>query len=104
MRRILEFCHWKARWWDQQADRRSNVSPPLQEGLRAYAAEQAAMERMLARSWESKWRAVRERARTTLDRHAADVADEVGEVGPEVEIELDDVEDGNELDFLEDDD
>lgn len=106
MRRIIEFCNWKAAWWDGQADRRSNMSPHLREGIRAYAAEQAATERRLARVWALKWNMVRQRARVALEAGASDVADELEEVGPEIEVVLQADEDIGEEDFAgyEDDD
>lgn len=92
MRRVLEFCRWRAEWWDGQANRRPTAPPAVREGLLAYAAEQAAVERRLARIWEDKWRAVRARAQITLDQDAVDVADKMEEVGPEIEIELEEEE------------
>ncbi|KAJ7310802.1 hypothetical protein DFH08DRAFT_655482, partial [Mycena albidolilacea] len=61
MQRVLEFCAWKAHWWDDRAEARSNVTPELAEGLRAYALAQAARERAWELDWRNKWAAVRER-------------------------------------------
>lgn len=76
MRRVIEFCYWKANWWNQQARRRIDVqhasgdftiSSELEEGLCAYAAEQAAMETAMALLFESKWTAVRAAARAEVE-------------------------------------
>lgn len=76
MRRVIQFCHWKATWWQQQARRRvnstepgspSSVSPELNEGILAYAAEQEAMENALATSFEGKWATVRATARREVE-------------------------------------
>lgn len=93
MRRVLEFCKWRADWWDREACCRPTAPPAVREGLSAYAAEQADIERKLAHMWEEKWRIVRARARIALDQDAADVADEMNEVGPEIEVELEEEED-----------
>ncbi|KAJ7727865.1 hypothetical protein B0H14DRAFT_3518738 [Mycena olivaceomarginata] len=45
MRRVLEFCEWKALWWDQRVDCDRDVAPALAERLHAYALGQAARER-----------------------------------------------------------
>ncbi|KAJ7731090.1 hypothetical protein B0H14DRAFT_3097890 [Mycena olivaceomarginata] len=58
MRRVLEFCAWKAHWWDDRAEARSDVTPELAEGLRAYALAQAARERAWELDWRNKWAAL----------------------------------------------
>ena len=63
MRRVLVFCGWKASWWAEQPPRREGLSAPLAEGLQAYAAEQADMERRISLSWTAKWAVARELAR-----------------------------------------
>lgn len=55
MRRILEYCDWKAGWWTQRASLRTDVSAALQSGLHAYAHKQAAVYHDLARSFARKW-------------------------------------------------
>lgn len=65
MRRILQFCDWKERWWKDQQDLRSLVEPhekTLREGLLAYSEKQMALERAIGQSWEAKWRGMRARA------------------------------------------
>ncbi|KAJ7185969.1 hypothetical protein C8R46DRAFT_880838 [Mycena filopes] len=86
MRRVLQFCKWKAKWWDDRKDSRPDASSVLAEGVRAYALEQAARERYWASSWEAKWAAVRARAAVSLSDHLSDVR---LEVGLEIEIEED---------------
>jgi len=69
MRRILQFCNWKARWWRDQLSLRTpdTTDNILSEGLQAFAEQQAAQEFDIAKDWESKWRAVRVRARPIVD-------------------------------------
>jgi hypothetical protein len=65
MRRTLEFCSWKANWWETQITQwESCLQPddPLAGGLKAYAHQQAAFEREIARKWAFKWRGTRNRA------------------------------------------
>jgi hypothetical protein len=57
---VLEFCEWKANWWMEQVPRRQGLTAPLAEGLHAYAAEQAAMERQIHSDWAAKWAHARE--------------------------------------------
>ncbi|KAG6914287.1 hypothetical protein DXG01_001266 [Tephrocybe rancida] len=60
MRRVLVYTEWRASWWDEQASCNPTESPSLLEGLQAYAAEQAAIERSWLVSWAPKWAPVRE--------------------------------------------
>ena len=57
MRRTLEFLEWRAMWWMERLDRRSDagVSVDLLSGLRAYAAKQANIQRGLAFSFAHTW-------------------------------------------------
>ncbi|OJT11755.1 hypothetical protein TRAPUB_11697 [Trametes pubescens] len=56
MRRVLEYCRWKATWWRSQADRRGTlVPPPVLRGLRAYADKQAGVWEGVARRSASYW-------------------------------------------------
>ncbi|KAJ7494558.1 hypothetical protein B0H11DRAFT_1716969 [Mycena galericulata] len=108
MRRVLEFCAWKARWWDQRVapargEGRAPITPELAEGLRAYALAQAARERAWGQVWTAKWAAVRARATLVMRDQVQDVTE--GVLVP-LEVELD--EEDNEEDgfggFDEDDD
>ncbi|KAF7362033.1 CxC2 domain-containing protein [Mycena venus] len=83
MRRVLEFCYWKARWWDERHEACTGVSAELAEGLRAYAMEQAARKRAWAAKWELKWAAAWSRAMMVLRDDLVDVTDVVA-----VEVEL----------------
>lgn len=56
MRRVLESLKWKAQWWDNKADARSDVGLTLREGIMAYALEQAKLQRDLAASFEHLWK------------------------------------------------
>ncbi|KAJ7191702.1 hypothetical protein GGX14DRAFT_537830 [Mycena pura] len=85
MRRVLAFCDWMAKRWDDRRYARTNVSAELREGLAAYATEQAVRERFWATSWAAKWRPVQDRALVALGDGVVDVTLEVG-----LEVEVDD--------------
>ncbi|KAJ7846077.1 hypothetical protein B0H14DRAFT_2584366 [Mycena olivaceomarginata] len=87
MRRVLEFCAWKAHWWDDRAEARSDVMPELAEGLRAYALAQATRERAWELDWHNKWVAVRERAQMVMRNTVVDVTELVP-----LEVELEEEE------------
>jgi hypothetical protein len=112
MRRVIAFCLWKADWWDAQANRRIQnapsdvttslsgsatasssspaISETLQDGLRAYAAEHAAMERSMAAHLEKKWEGVRDKA-----MHVAAALDSGAEQpnDPETDSDFEDTKD-----------
>jgi 2-succinyl-5-enolpyruvyl-6-hydroxy-3-cyclohexene-1-carboxylate synthase len=85
MRRVLQFCAWKRQWWEERVNCERDVSPELKEGLQAYARAQVAQEQKWESDWETKWAAVRERAKTVMRNHVADVTELVP-----LEVELDD--------------
>jgi hypothetical protein len=64
MRRILEFCNRKAAWWENKIQQQESeqMDEPLADGLRAYAHQQAALEREISTKWAHKWRQTRNRA------------------------------------------
>jgi hypothetical protein len=68
MRRTLQFCDWKVRWWRDQLSLRTpdTTDNILSEGLQAFAEQQTAQEFGIAKDWESKWRGVRARARPII--------------------------------------
>jgi hypothetical protein len=66
MRRVLEFCSWKARWWKERVSLRENLPGPYAEGLCAYAAEQADMEQRIRTAWTTKWADARQLAQPIL--------------------------------------
>lgn len=69
MRRVLEYGDWKADWWIQQGREGRRVDSSIaQEGMDAYAAQQANQEHRMAESFASKWVLVRENARFIIDR------------------------------------
>ncbi|KAI0654576.1 hypothetical protein C8Q70DRAFT_876809, partial [Cubamyces menziesii] len=56
MRRVVEYCEWKATWWRSQGTRRDGDAPvAVQRGLHAYAAKQADVWGGLARRSASWW-------------------------------------------------
>lgn len=89
MRRALDFCSWKVRWWERQAHHRTTVLPHLQEGLVAYAAENAATERRRLMSWSNAWAPVRQRAVHVLENHLKGREDAAALTVLDVEIEVD---------------
>ncbi|KAJ7821558.1 hypothetical protein B0H14DRAFT_3471465 [Mycena olivaceomarginata] len=84
MRRVLEFCAWKARWWDERVESERDVSPEVEEGLRAYALAHAAQEWAWESDWRRQWAAVRDRAKAVMQDHIVDVTELVP-----LEVELD---------------
>lgn len=68
MRRVLEYCSWKADWWTVMAGRAQGVESALAEGMTAYAAQQADQERRMAENFAAKWVVVRDNARYLIDR------------------------------------
>lgn len=96
MRRVLEFCGWKANWWEERLEpvrdaSRPAITPELAEGLQAYALEQISWERRWIELWGTKWEAVRQRATAVLRDHLVAVENEVL-VPIEVELDRDDEE------------
>ena len=87
MRRALQFCSWKVKWWEQQAHRRTAVPPHLGEGLVAYAVQNAAMERRRLMSWSNTWAPVRQRAAQVLESYLKDREDSVGLTMLEIEVD-----------------
>ncbi len=55
MQCVLAFLEWKAVWWTEEGARDLDVRPDIADGIRAYAAKQAAINRALARSFEMHW-------------------------------------------------
>ncbi|KAL0565932.1 hypothetical protein V5O48_016083 [Marasmius crinis-equi] len=89
MRRSIEYCLYMEEWWKKQADRRADVPEALQEGLRAYAAENASTERKRSLRWTNTWFKTRERAKVIL-RHLSDpTADAALPALSQLEVELD---------------
>jgi hypothetical protein len=107
MHHVLEFCHWKESWWKEQIPRHEGLSPQLTEGLRAYAEEQADMERRIRESWGNKWAKARELAQPILraalgEAPATGLEVAEGSVGIiELEIEEDHDRQGGDSDFEE---
>jgi hypothetical protein len=93
MRRALDFCSWKVKWWEQQAHRRMTVPPHLREGLAAYATENAAAERRRLISWLNAWAAVRQRAAQVLENILKGREDTAGLTMLDVEVEADEGDD-----------
>ncbi len=56
MRRVGEFVVWKSMWWESRATLRSTVGLELAEGLKAYAAKQAALQETLSMVFKDLWK------------------------------------------------
>ncbi|KAN0120530.1 hypothetical protein V8E52_004357 [Russula decolorans] len=56
MRRVLAFLEWKAVWWTEEGGGKLGVTPDIADGIRAYAAKQASINRKLAQSFEMHWK------------------------------------------------
>jgi hypothetical protein len=93
MRRALDFCSWKVKWWEQQVHRRVTSLSHLQEGLVAYATENAAAERHRLMSWSNAWAPVRQRAAQVLEIHLKDREDAAALTMLDVEVEADECDD-----------
>lgn len=62
------YCGWKADWWKNEGRRAQDLdSPALEEGLHAYAAQQAHQEQSMAANFARKWGVVRRNARSIID-------------------------------------
>ena len=57
MRRVLAFLEWKAVWWTEEGGR-DHEKPDIADGIRAYAAKQAHINRAVARSFKMRWGSV----------------------------------------------
>jgi len=100
MRRVLQFCRWKEAWWIEQVPRRTDISPRLAEGLRAYAEEQADLEHRICSSWTTKWACARELAQpillAALDGAPATAGQEVpGESLEDIELVIEEEHDAD---------
>jgi hypothetical protein len=56
MRRVLCFLKWKAKWWIDRQDLRTDVRPDIQEGLVAYSQKQSAILLRMATRFANQWR------------------------------------------------
>jgi hypothetical protein len=60
MRRVLAYFEYKAAWWVERGDAEGReTTPELAEGLRAYAEDQAQLQRDLGSKYSAKWEALR---------------------------------------------
>ena len=89
MRRVLEFCSWKASRWKERLSLRGKVPEPLAEGLCAYAAEQADMEQRIRTAWTTKWASARQLAQPLLQGFVAGIPMQEAVVGPVIQADGD---------------
>lgn len=68
MGRVEKYGDWKAAWWRDQVALRSTTKVLVSDGLKAYAARQAAMETDIRTVFSRKWAAVRITARPVIQR------------------------------------
>ncbi|KAJ7483687.1 hypothetical protein B0H11DRAFT_1659119, partial [Mycena galericulata] len=62
MRRTIEYGYWSAaEWLTQIPPRAGAVTPEVEDGLKAYALEQADREVRMCEGLKDKWAAIRER-------------------------------------------
>ncbi|KAF8870760.1 hypothetical protein BD779DRAFT_1675256 [Infundibulicybe gibba] len=105
MRRALEFCWWKARWWTAQCERRHTGDSCIDEGLKAYAMQQAEIERRRGLWWEQQWNAIRVRARIVIDQELSPKGHHLNlnhPSAPELVVELTLPEDSGEVEEYDD--
>ncbi|KAK7033760.1 CxC2 domain-containing protein [Favolaschia claudopus] len=79
MRRVLRFLQWRALWWEDRRTITRAVMPEVKDGLQAFAAQQAAVLRQIARRFKSSWGAsvsiaVRTALAEDMERLAGDAA------------------------------
>jgi hypothetical protein len=56
MRRVLAFCEYHASWWDKRVSLRGgDIFDDLRDGIRAYAAKQASIQRSRAKEFAKLW-------------------------------------------------
>jgi hypothetical protein len=58
MRRVIAFLHWKASWWMTQVAARKGLQEDISDGVAAYAAKQAHVNRALAKGFAGQWHAL----------------------------------------------
>lgn len=98
MRRTIEYLKWKANWWQERAGSRSCSDKLLAEGLRAYALEQAALQRTLSTSFQQAWRQPLEDAEEGNKGH-----DEAPASDDDEESDEEDEDGGGDVDGYEED-
>src|SRR5262245_60042391 len=101
MRRSLEYCWWRSRWWMEQATRRTDAVCHVVEGVYAYAVEQSNAEQKRAICWAAQWAAMRERAKFVLNNQLSNVETQVPL--PELVVELQDEDERDDDSFSDDD-
>jgi hypothetical protein len=55
MRRVLRYLEWQARWWRDQASRRSDLDAATAAGAKAYALKQVTWSERLRGFLRSQW-------------------------------------------------
>jgi len=58
MRRVIEFLHWKSRWWQEKEEGRKDNNGDLLEGLRAYGRKQGILQERLADDFVKIWQSI----------------------------------------------
>jgi hypothetical protein len=88
MRRVLAFLEWKAAWWMEREEKHLDVSPDIADGISAYAAKQAHINRALADCFKRRWSSAFKT--TTQDRG--------DEQGQDEDVSADEFTDADEID------
>ncbi|KAJ7126214.1 hypothetical protein C8R44DRAFT_618370 [Mycena epipterygia] len=55
MRRVLRYLVWQTAWWEERSEARSEVSPEVASGLRAYALKQGRWHEEVGGFFRTKW-------------------------------------------------
>ncbi|KAF7314619.1 CxC2 domain-containing protein [Mycena kentingensis (nom. inval.)] len=55
MRRVMRYLDWKTKWWNEQTDRRPDLSEAVSGGIRAYALKRAAECERVMLHFRLKW-------------------------------------------------
>ena len=93
MRQAIQFCVWKANWWETQAQCRTSIPSHLADGIAAYATEHADTEHRWFTSWFNSWLPIRQWAKLVLERYLQGQEDIIDVAVLEVDIEGDDDDD-----------
>ncbi|KAF7298517.1 CxC2 domain-containing protein [Mycena indigotica] len=93
MRRVLQFCAWKANWWRERRDRRQGLPDAIMSGLRAYAYRQAHIQESRHAQFFRNWQDVPSFIQLGLDQLQAmhtDALDEGGAYEKSISLVADD--------------
>ena len=93
MHQAIQFCVWKANWWETQAQCWTSIPSHLADGIAAYATEHADTKHHQFTSWFNSWLPIWQRAKLVLERYLQGQEDIIDVAVLEVDIEGDDDDD-----------